>query len=430
MSNTIIISSKRHRLLIITVLFSVLVGIVALLSFLSARNIKIQANNEKIIESINNKAKMFIDAQDNDRRVLLNDLEKNLRGQMRLNLEAAGRVIEDSTVGKTFNSREELIKFLNNKIRETTLYQRTYNLDGDWFSMLAVGPELIFNVDESVDCGQPMYDGVVMIDYNGRSRTRYDEVIWQDEAKYLLSLYGVINKPNYLPEKANFPEINKIYEMDSHLDNVEIYTNKDILYIKDKYPLIYNKMIALKIIMHYDTTQCEYVMNFITYNRSTVNGDNLFWYFNKPEPIIDLYTYDNTNPDKEILEVYVIPSGIYGFFNEPKMKGGGIFNKNYVKVSLVAGAQLLDYLKSYRTTLEKYDNNINIMNEEVTFMTNAIRETTKSAVIFNWVNMIIVAVIFSISVLLCLVFYTRIPYSLMDKESRDCTNGCMLKERK
>lgn len=418
----VVVNSKRHRLLIIGTIFTSLIVILTIITYMNNVNVKLSIAAETAKMNETNNAKQLITAQESARKSLIVSLENNLRHQMRLNLEAVGKVIEEDIEYHTFNNKDDLVTYINKKIKSLAVYQRTYNEEGKWFSMISIGPELTFNMDINSNSGPPMYGDKPMIPYEYRDRTRYDEVVWQDEAKYLLYLYGIINKPGYLNTDVNFPIINTKFKFDEHLNNVEVITDNDIQYIQEHYPIVIDKMRELKIIMQYDTTQCNNVMNFINYNRSTVYSDNLYWYYNKPEPYETYYDFDLYNTDREILEIYVIPHGVYGFFNEPKMKSAGVFNKNYVKVSLVAGAQLLDYLKTYDKSLKFYKDNITEINSNLKVSIDSIDNMKTIAIKSNWINMSIVGVIYVVCMILCLYYYTRIPYSLLDPSILACVN--------
>lgn len=420
---------KRKRALILIVVFVSLLIVLSLVTFMSARNVKLTSRKDKRVAEIKASVDLLIDKEDNDRKILLKKLEDNLRNQMRLDLESVGKIIEETTAERKFKSRDELIKFLGEEINRMTSYNRTFNNEGDWFSIVSIGPEMIFNMDNSSDCGQPFHKGNPIIDYPNRNRTRYDEVIWQDETKTILAAYGIINKPKYILDTKNIPAIIKSFKIDDHLNNVEVYTNNDIQYIKSKYPTVFNHLKELKSIMHHDTKKAEEVLDFISHNRSTVYGDNLYWYFTKPEDNIDMYKYDNTSPDKEILEVYVIPSGVYGFFGEPKMLGGGVFNRNYVKISLVAGCQLLDYYRSYEPIIASYEANRAIIIDNMNKDISVINDITNDAIFLNWIYMFMVSIVFLICVTVSLYFYTRIPYSLLPEDMRMCTYECQGKKR-
>ena len=273
-------------------------------------------------------------------------IEYLARSQMRLDLQAVGNIIQKKVerLGKKEITNTDI--FLD-KIKEITFETiapfRNYNSEGDYYVVVTIGGYSFFLVDDSEDCAQPRIGGKNILSIPNRTRSLFDEVIWQEEAKLVLSRFGLIMKPNYMdnynPENIN---ITSKYSIDEKLSNTEVFKYKEIKYIKDKYPEVYIKLKELKIIMHSETELAEKFMNFITFNRSTTPEDNYYWYF-------------NNSPHKEALEVYVVPTGMYGFFDIKKTKAAGVFDEKYVKISIVAGMQMHDYLSEYEENFDSYN---------------------------------------------------------------------------
>lgn len=126
--------------------------------------------------------------------------EKTLRNQMRLNLESVGKKIEDKMNDISFDgmTKDDLISYLTKIVYSDTVYQRTYNAEGDWFVLLTVGGYTYFLIDDSDDCGEPRLNGKRILSIKNRTRTLYDEVVWQEELKYFLAMSNLISKPKYI----------------------------------------------------------------------------------------------------------------------------------------------------------------------------------------------------------------------------------------
>lgn len=337
-------------------------------------------------------------------------IEQNMRKQMRLNLEAVGKKLEIKINNMDFKnySKEDIIKNIKHITFDDVSLQRTYNAEGDWFVLLTVGGYTYFLIDESNDCGEPTISGKRILSIPNRTRSIYDEVVWQEECKYILSLAGLIPYQTYMdtynPLKIN---IDKFKSIDNKLKNVDVFRYKDLEYIKNKYPAIYDKMRDLKIILHSEPILAEKFMDFIAYNRSTVDSDNLYWYFNE-------------EPRKEILEVYVVPSGMYGFNNTPRTMGAGVFNDNYIKLSLVAGAQLFDYeTNEYKPILDKYNNILNKTKQEHDKFLEKLKVEKEKTIYYNSRNMIVISLIFILCVIFSVYSWIRIPENIVSDEFLD-----------
>ena len=229
--------------------------------------------------------------------------------------------------------------------------------------------------------------------------------MWQEECKYILSEYNLIDIQKYMKDyKFNGVYIDGKYDFkDEKLSNTDIFRNKDIKYIKEKYPEVYDKMRNLGIIMHSNTDMAEKFMDFISYNRSTTESDKLYWEF-------------NPSPKREILEVYVIPTGVFGFNKQHRTNGAGVFNDNYIKVSIIAGAQIKDVIDtSYKNTFDEF----NSIKQEVNnkkMLKEKIKEDSEKMI--NMLNLIMFALslIITASMILTGFSYTRIPKGIISDE--------------
>ena len=149
--------------------------------------------------------------------------EENTRSQMRLNLKAVGDVLQKDIESKKFDDRNDLINYIRERVSYLTESQRTFNEEGDWFTLLTIGPYTYF-IETSPNCAQPVINGKYIIKENGRVKSIYDEVIWQREARVVLSMYGLIEVHPYqnIPSKVDFINIDKTYPIDSKLNNLEV----------------------------------------------------------------------------------------------------------------------------------------------------------------------------------------------------------------
>src|SRR5574343_126370 len=103
--NSVVIDSHRHRLLVVVTVFIALMVVISLLSFMTNRNYNIQTRNAYVKSSVDGKVSQYALSENDRRRRLLRQLENNLRAQMRLNLEAAGKTLEDDLKDKKFGTQ-------------------------------------------------------------------------------------------------------------------------------------------------------------------------------------------------------------------------------------------------------------------------------------------------------------------------------------
>lgn len=425
------ISSKRHKSVIVFVVMLAAILCTASIIIISKYFEKLKSDAKSNLTLIESKRNAYVEGQLNARRDLLIKLDKNLRVQMRLNLSAVGKNIEGE-INKLdkVSSQEELLSKIKEITAKSIGLHRTFNDEGDWFVVVTVGGNLYFLNDDSSDCSSPLVNGTPLLTIPDRYRNMFDEVIWQEETKYILSLYGLINEPSYF-KSINKNKVNlnilKKYNIDGHLDNVEVYRTKEIDYIRTRYNDVYTKLKNLKIIMHDSVYEAEVFMNFLSYNRSTVDGDNLFWHFNPPDLNSKMYNTDELNPNREILEVYVIPAGVFGFFNEPRTKGSGVFNDKYIKISLVAGAQILDYYKSYEKELSVFDSNIKNIDEFIKLSELNTTRIIKSIEDMSMICILSICIFISLATLFSLYSYTRVPTEILTKEFKLCSQNCSMR---
>ena len=392
---------------------SIAAGMVFIAIFLVALNMDISKRNNRLTYIYNEAVKSMngiyhIQSQEKEdiKNIILNTTEDTQRNQMRLNLEAVGRKIEDKINNENFSKLDtySLIKKISTMVYEDTVYQRTYNSEGDWFALLTIGGYTYFLVDESDDCGEPRIGKRKLLNISNRTRSMYDEVVWQEELKYVLACANLIPMPKYM--KGYNPaeiSINKYLMNDEKLSNVEIFRYRDLQYIESTYPDLYNKIKSLKIVMHSRPELAEKFMNFISFNRASVDNDKLFWYF-------------NDYPRKEILEVYVVPAGVYGFFKTARTTGAGVFNDNYIKVTLVAGAQLYDYqTNKWTPVMHKMDRLVDDSKVFRDSFLESLNKEKKQIISENNRNSVLMSVIFIICLIFSIYSYSRIP-EYMPKE--------------
>ena len=334
------------------------------------------------------------------------------RNQMRLNLKGIGTILQKDIENRKFVDNKDMVSYIRSRVNYLTYSQRMFNEEGDWFTLLTIGPYTYFINDNSSDCAQPIINGIPIIDDPNRVRTVFDEVIWQKEARLILSLYGLIELHPYQNIHPNIHiDIPKKFKIDDKLNNLEVIRYEDIVYIKTKYPEVFIKLRNMRIIMHDDTKSAEDVMKFIQFHKATSEEDRLFWQF-------------NSAPRKEILEVYVVPPGILGLFGEHRMNYGGIYNENYVKISLVSGCQIYDVNKKYDKVKEMINNNIDDM-QNINQIKSNITMNKKLINYLDYLSIFTVLIVIC-SIIFAVITYRHIPRKLIDDDYFEhmCNNHC------
>ena len=408
------ISFKKHILIIllITVLLGFFFSVGLVISYTRGINDSINTSYTKMTELNTTQKNTNNKLTNSNIKELDNIIEENVRNQMRLNLSSVGEMFLSEIQNRDVKSKDELIRSIKDLSGKLVSTQRIFNTEGDWFVLLTVGPYTYYIKDFSTVSNQPNVNGTsIVMNTETRVRTVYDEVIWQAEASYVLFKYGLINRPIYSNCKYNDVDlkISNTYKHDDYLENIEIYRVKDVEYIQNKYPDVYNKMRFYRIIMHSDIHKAEEIMQFLEYNKSTSKGDNLYW-------------YPYTKGNKEILEVYVVPPGVLGFNSEPRMKGASIYNDNYVKISIVAACPINEYMRNYDDIKTKLQLNTSESDIILKNYHNTIITVQNYLKIFS----VIISVVLCGSILFAIVAYLKIPRHIITSESFQhlCSNYC------
>ena len=303
-------------------------------------NTKHQQENIGIqISVLNTNKKDFV----NEQRKIINktwmDLkntnEKMLRNQMRLNLQAQAKSIAEFIK----NDERRFIKDKKYKeyvIKLFTSEQKTYNNEGDW---IVSNNKTLLEMDTSSDCGVPTINGEPILLIPKREVSFNDIVCWQAETIYLLNKINLIDNntyDEYINKKTKLLLDKNIYKIDPYLNNIKTFRSKQLIYIQNNYPLVFEKMRNLHIIMHSDFQKAEETLSEIAFQGKSNSTTKLEWNF-------------HAAPRTEILEYYTIPDSILGFDDEYKKLPGGFPNPDFFKLTLIAGAQIYDYNQEYKT---------------------------------------------------------------------------------
>lgn len=376
---------------------------------------KINKELDTVYETQKNRHMEIIDYAANEKnskdKEFRDHIEYMARSQMRLDLQSIGYLvqakIEKKLKNNDLNKTEEFVEKIKDISFETISSFRNYNSEGDYFVIVTIGGYSYFLIDNSENYGEPKFSGKKILNIKNRTRSIFDEVIWQEETKLILSKYGLISEPNYIKSyDAKELNIKNKYKIDAKLSNTEVFKFKEIKYIEEKYPEVYNKLNDLKIIMHKKPELAEKFMNFITYNRSTTPEDNYYWNL-------------DDESKREALEVYVVPTGMYGFFDAKKTKAAGVFNEKYVKISIVSGIKIDDYISEFD---KEFDNYNEIINKFLNTNYNSLKkiEYEKNKIIkSNQINKIFITIITLLSFISISFSFFHVPKDFLNKEFID-----------
>lgn len=397
---------KKDKLIAVVAFFiiSVMVLSGALVSYAGKIKSDVNERESEYIKNIDMKIEKNLCAVEELEKTNKEDIEKNYRSYMRYNLEKSGneiqRKIEDKWKGKNIGkNKEEIISHIKKVVfEETSVYGK------DIFSIITVGGYSYFLVDDFYENSEPKINGKRILKINNRTRSVFDEVVWQEELKYVLSESGLINVQPYMNEylKEKIRIYKKYTAIDERLSNTDIFKFKDIEYIEYKYPEIYKELLDYKIITSSDPESVENFMNFISCNRSSSEENMCYWNKNR----------------RELLEVYVVPAGVFGILNESRTNGTGVFNDNYIKISLVYRAKndevFIKFKESFKMleNLKKEIKNDNLEKIEIKKDSERIRKLIN-------LLMIIIPLINSIAVILTGFSYIRVPTGIISQSFLD-----------
>jgi hypothetical protein len=152
--------------------------------------------------------------------------------------------------------------------------------------------------------------------------------------------------------------------VDQRLNAKEKFMADDVVYIQKHYPKVYQNLRDMKIAVQYDPKLAESVYKTLSFQSNT-NSENLYWYFHQP-------------PYKEILEAVTQPMGNFGFNGEIRNLNGTNPNQNFLKLTIVSGAQIQKYDEQYQPVQDTMNKKYQVLktktNQEIAKETQFIHE--------------------------------------------------------
>lgn len=340
------IRNKGRQAFVIFVLFLMTLGLVGTTQLISIESKRLDDHLQYFTDSKNERLAYVKERNELTYNTLLQINEAVVRKQMRLNLDSAYMMLNNAIEEDQKRYGDEII--LDASYRKRLLTKiignmpKIYDQEGDMFVLNNKGQ---FEYDSSSDYDPPAWeDGTPYFKIPNRTRTTYDGIIWQFEANYVLYKLGIMEQlydPSFEEYITKPLVFKKTYEIDESIGNKRVLTGSDVEYIKKQYPKVYEKLRDMGIVVQHNTILADKVFRTLSFQEDT-NNENLYWYL-------------NDKPYKEILEAVTQPMGSFGYNGEMRRINGSLSNPDFLKLTIVSGAQIGKYNERYESVQKMMD---------------------------------------------------------------------------